>query len=388
MVTFSSMIALAVIFGTSYSFGAFFSALSETFSAQRADIAMMFGLAGFLYFAAGAAAGIAAVKFGPRLVSTLGMLLLGFGAMSASQADSIQQIYWSYGLGIGLGVALVYTPVMGAVPPWFTSQRSLASGLASAGIGIGTLVVPPLVSLGIEQWQWRDTMFYLGCGSMVVGLAASSQIGMPDQEKTQAGHRNGLSLAEALRSKPFWLLFGICAIAGPSLFFPFAHLIQFARDQGIAEVQAASTIGFIGIGSIAGRFFIGFFADRYGRLATMGASNAMLAGSLLLWFSDPGWIGLCLFALWFGIAYGSVVALFPPLCMDFFGARSVTGVLGLVYSGAGIGNLLGPVGAGALFDRYGNYHASVAIAIACALIAVLLSLAMMRWKRIHQPTMY
>ncbi|NBS20305.1 MAG: MFS transporter [Betaproteobacteria bacterium] len=139
---------------------------------------------------------------------------------------------------------------------------------------------------------------------------------------------------------------------------------------------------------MAGRFFIGFFADRYGRLATMGASNAMLAGSLLLWFSDPGWIGLCLFALWFGIAYGSVVALFPPLCMDFFGARSVTGVLGLVYSGAGIGNLLGPVGAGALFDRYGNYHASVAIAIACALIAVLLSLAMMRWKRIHQPTMY
>ncbi|NCW00336.1 MAG: MFS transporter, partial [Betaproteobacteria bacterium] len=178
MVTFSSMIALAVIFGTSYSFGAFFSALSETFSAQRADIAMMFGLAGFLYFVAGAAAGIAAVKFGPRLVSTLGMLLLGFGAMSASQADSIQQIYWSYGLGIGLGVALVYTPVMGAVPPWFTSQRSLASGLASAGIGIGTLVVPPLVSLGIEQWQWRDTMFYLGCGSMLVGLAASSQIGM------------------------------------------------------------------------------------------------------------------------------------------------------------------------------------------------------------------
>ncbi|NDF74687.1 MAG: MFS transporter, partial [Betaproteobacteria bacterium] len=64
MVTFSSMIALAVIFGTSYSFGAFFSALSETFSAQRADIAMMFGLAGFLYFVAGAAAGIAAVKFG------------------------------------------------------------------------------------------------------------------------------------------------------------------------------------------------------------------------------------------------------------------------------------------------------------------------------------
>ncbi|MFM8880783.1 MAG: MFS transporter [Betaproteobacteria bacterium] len=388
MVTFASMLALGIIFGASYSFGAFFSVLSNSFQAQRADISLMFGLAGFLYFVAGAAGGIAAVRLGPRLVASCGMVFIGLGAIAASRAETLQEIYWTYGLGIGLGIALVYTPVMGAVPPWFTKHRSLASGVASAGIGLGTLIIPPLVSLGISHLAWRETMFYLGLGSMLLGLIATSQIRMPHQAGTLQQNLSGMSLREAVRSKPFWLLFGICTIAGPSLFFPFAHLIQFARDQGVGEVQAVSTIGFIGIGSIAGRFLIGFFADRYGRLVTMGVSNAILACSLLIWLLDPGWLGLMLFALCFGLSYGSVVALFPPICMDFFGARAVTGILGLVYSGAGIGNLLGPVGAGALFDRFGNYKLAVAIAVACAFMAVLFCFLLSRWKQRNQPVMY
>ena len=388
LTTFAAMIALGIIFGASYSFGAFFSALAATFQAQRADVSLMFGLAGFLYFILGAAGGIAAVRLGPRLVASCGMILLGLGAMAASQAETLQQIYWTYGLGIGLGVALVYTPVMGAVPPWFTTKRSLASGIASAGIGLGTLLIPPLVSLGIARWDWRTSMLSLGLMAMLIGLAATSQIRMPHQ--TAGGNQvpSGMNLQEAMRSKAFWLLFGICAIAGPSLFFPFAHLIQFARDQGVEEVRAVSTIGLIGVGSIAGRFLIGFFADRYGRLVSMGASNAMLAASLFIWLCDPGWMGLALFALWFGIAYGSVVALFPPICMDFFGARAVTGILGLVYSGAGLGNLLGPVGAGALFDRYGNYDFAVGIAIGCEMLAVFLCFLLWQWRRDTKPVLY
>jgi len=259
IVTFASMLALGIIFGASYSFGAFFAVLSESFQAQRADVSLMFGLAGFLYFVAGAAGGIAAVRLGPRLVASCGMVFIGLGAIAASRAETLEEIYWTYGLGIGLGIALVYTPVMGAVPPWFTKHRSLASGVASAGIGLGTLIIPPLVSLGIRHLAWRETMFYLGLGAMLLGLIATSQIRMPHQAGAQQQRLSGMSLREAVSSKPFWLLFGICTIAGPSLFFPFAHLIQFARDQGVGEVQAVSTIGFIGIGSIAGRFLIGFF---------------------------------------------------------------------------------------------------------------------------------
>ena len=64
LVTCASMLSLGIIFGTSYSFGAFFAALSESFQAKRADISLVFGLAGFLYFIAGAGGGIAAVQLG------------------------------------------------------------------------------------------------------------------------------------------------------------------------------------------------------------------------------------------------------------------------------------------------------------------------------------
>jgi MCP family monocarboxylic acid transporter-like MFS transporter 13 len=60
--------------------------------------------------------------------------------------------------GVGLGIALVYTPSIGCVQPWFTRRRGLAAGLASAGIGAGTLVVPVAVAMAIAAWQWRSTL--------------------------------------------------------------------------------------------------------------------------------------------------------------------------------------------------------------------------------------
>jgi MCP family monocarboxylic acid transporter-like MFS transporter 13 len=64
---------------------------------------------------------------------------------------------------------------------------------------------------------------------------------------------------------------------------------------------------------------------------------------------------LVFFALWFGLSYGGIVSLLPAISMDLFGARAVAGIIGTLYSGAALGNLLGPVLAGAVFDRTGSY---------------------------------
>ncbi len=77
------------------------------------------------------------------------------------------------------------------------------------------------------------------------------------------------------------------------------------------------------------------------------------------------------FALWFGLSYGGIVSLLPAICMDLFGARAVSGVIGALYSGAGIGNLLGPVMAGAVFDRTGNYLMVMWGCMALSALAVL-----------------
>jgi hypothetical protein len=66
VVVWACFVALGVIFGVAYSFAAFFEPLQQQFQARRADVSLMFGLSGLLYFTLGAGAGMLADRFGPR----------------------------------------------------------------------------------------------------------------------------------------------------------------------------------------------------------------------------------------------------------------------------------------------------------------------------------
>jgi len=138
--------SLAVIFGVAYSFAAFFESFAREFDAQRADVSLVFGLCGLIYFVLGVGGGMLADRFGPRVTCVSGMVLIATGLLGTSLSGSMGAVYLSYGVCIGLGIALVYTPAIGCVQPWFTRRRGLASGIASAGIGAGTLVVPLVAS--------------------------------------------------------------------------------------------------------------------------------------------------------------------------------------------------------------------------------------------------
>ena len=156
VVVWGTFVCLAVIFGVSYSFAAFFESFAREFSAQRADVSMVFGLSGLIYFVLGAGGGILADRFGPRVVCCTGMLFIAAGLFATSLATSMTLVYLTYGVGIGIGIALVYTPAIACVQPWFTTRRGLAAGIASAGIGAGTVVVPLLATSAIAALQWRD----------------------------------------------------------------------------------------------------------------------------------------------------------------------------------------------------------------------------------------
>ena len=75
VVVWGSFLSLAVIFGVSYSFAAFFESFAREFSAQRADVALVFGLSGLLYFLLGPLGGMLADRYGPRVVCSAGMLV-------------------------------------------------------------------------------------------------------------------------------------------------------------------------------------------------------------------------------------------------------------------------------------------------------------------------
>ena len=397
IVVWAAFVCMLVIFGSAYSFAAFFESFAGEFSAQRADVALVFGLSGLLYFVLGAPAGAIADRAGPRTTCTAGMVVLAAGLFAASYADSLTMLYLALGGGIGLGVALVYTPAMGAVLPWFMRNRGLASGIASSGIGAGTLLVPLAAAALIAALGWREGMRVMAVGVAILGVSAAWLMeknparrgvgpdgGPPLDTSRSAGHSAlaGMTLREALVDRRFWWLYLSTFACAPTMFTPFAHVSVHARDLGIADGRAVALVGLIGIGSLIGRFGIGALADRLGRLRTLVLMEALLIGSYIFWWGAPGYPLLAVFAVSFGLFYGGIVSLLPPICMDLFGGRAVSAVIGVLYSAAAFGNLVGPVAAGAAFDRFGSY---TPVMVGCALGSALAVYAGWRLVRSDAP---
>jgi MFS family permease len=383
---------LFVVFGVAYSFAAFFEALEREFAANRGDVAAVFAICGFLYFLVGAFAGQLADRFGPRRVVLAGIGFLALGLAAASRADSLAALYVTYSVGIGLGVGCVYVPAVGAVQPWFIARRGLASGLAVAGIGVGNFVVPLVAIELVGAFGWRRSFEILAGAALVLGGAAALLIenrpqarGLyPDGARADAGAAPpaqvaaGIALADALRTRAFWLQWGAIFACSIGLFMPFVHLVPYARDAGHAETTAVLLVSLIGVGSMIGRFALGGLADRIERRALHAVLYAGMAAMLGLWLTSTGAVALGVFAIAFGTFYGAFVALQPPLAMDLFGGRNVAGVIGVLYTAAGVGNLLGPWLAGVAYDLTRSYAVPIVASIVLMLAAVALALALRR----------
>ena len=371
-------------FGSAYTFSTFLESLQREFAASRGSVSLVFSLAGFLYFALGVISGPLADRWGARPVALTGMLLVGLGLFAAGLARTLTQVYVAYGLGVGFGVGFSYVPALGAVQRWFVRHRGFASGLAVSGIGVGTLGVPPLAALLIARLGWRHAYEVLGVLAIVVGAGMALLIendpkdrGLaPDGGALTAGDAalppQGFTVREALRSRRFAALYAACLVCSFGLFVPFVHLIPYALDHGIARTSAVLLLGAIGVGSTAGRFFLGGLADALGRELSLLLMFAGMAIAMGLWLGSTGFWGLTAFALVYGVFYGGFVAILPALVMDYFGGRHVGSIIGVLYTSVAAGTLVGPSAAGYAFDLSHSYTLPILLSIATNVAAALI----------------
>lgn len=367
-------------FGAAYSFTAFFTGFQEEFGASRAHVALVFSVAAFVWFSFGAPGGMLADRFGPRRVTLAGVAFLVAALALASFAGSVEVLYATYGLGIGIGVGLVYVPSVGAMQPWFERNRALASGIGVAGIGAGNFVVPLLAAWWIGLFGWRGAYLALALFVLVLGGAAALLI----REKSvlkKGESLPGTPLGAALRTPQFALLYASLFFSCVGVFIPMVHLGPQAQDLGFTEAQGVALVSLIGLGSLAGRFTVGPFADRLGRKASLVAAYAGLGVMLLIWWAAREYWLLALFAVGFGMCYGGAVALLPTIVMDFYGGRAVSGIIGCLYTGAGLGTLLGPWLAGAAFDAFGAYDVPILASAVLSFLAAACTLPLLKREK-------
>ncbi len=369
-------------FGIVYSFAAFIDALETEFGASRTGVSLVYSVSSFLYFSLGALSGVVADRLGPRIMVCIGLLAVGIGLIAASFGQSLLLVGVAFALGTGLGNGLSYVPSVGAVQHWFVRKRGFASGIAVAGIGVGMLLMPPLAAVLIGVFGWRVAMAVLGVLALVGALVATLMVessphrrGLgpdgdpPLKEAPTGGSLPGTPWAQAVRSRPFRLLYLASFLVALGLFIPFVHLVPYAQGQGIGRAQAVLLLSLVGVGSTAGRFVLGGIADRLGRRRALGGMLVGLAVMMAFWAVADGFWGLAFFAVVYGMFYGGFVALIPALTMDYFGAHSVSGLIGALYTSVAVGTFAGPALAGVAYDLLQDYTLPIVLAAVANLLA-------------------
>jgi MFS family permease len=373
-------------YAVAYSFAAFFGALESEFGARRGETSLVFSISAFLYFLLGFPAGLIADRTGPRPVVIGGLLLIAIGLVAAAQATTLWQIYAGYGLGVGVGIGLSYVPSVAAVQRWFVRRRGAASGIAVAGIGVGTLIGAPLAHQLIAAFGWRQTYLVLAAITVVGALAAGALVrpaperygltpdGDPPHPSGASAMPAGLGLGEALRSGPFWAIYVGALLLSFGLFAPFVHLVPYAADVGLGEAFGVMLIVLLGVGSTLGRFLFSSVTGWIGRKHSFGMMYVGAAAMLVMWSQSTSAPALIVFALAFGAFYGGFVAIAPSLAADYFGGRALGSIIGALYSGVAFGALLGSPVAGYAYDFFGSYTGAILAGAALCLVSFVITL--------------
>jgi MFS family permease len=255
-----------------------------------------------------------------------------------------------------------------------------------SGIGVGTLVMPPLASHLVLVLGWRHAYLSLGILAAVVGVGMALLIendpserglapdGAPLQARTISETPHGFSVRDAVKSRRFIGLYAACVMCSFGIFVPFVHLIPFALDHGVPQSLAVLLLGAVGVGSTAGRFVLGGLADRLGRERALLLMFVGMAMTLLIWAVSTLFWEMALFALAYGVFYGGFVAILPALVMDYFGGRNVSGIIGVLYTSIALGTLIGPSAAGFAFDISHSYTLPILGSVGANLLAALIML--------------
>lgn len=241
--------------------------------------------------------------------------------------------------------------------------------------------MPPLAALLIELVGWRHAYLVLGVVAALIGASMALLIendprgrGLaPDGDATKMGAAlappSGFSVRQAIASRPFISLYAAALICSFGLFVPFVHLVPYALDHGASQSSAVLLLGAIGVGSTAGRSFLGGLADRIGRQMSLTIMFAGMALALVVWLLSVALWSLAVFALAYGVSYGGFVAVLPALVMDHFGGRRVSAIIGTLYTSVAFGTLVGPSAAGFAFDISHSYTLPIVGSIVANVIA-------------------
>jgi sugar phosphate permease len=378
-----------------YGFTVFFLPITQELGLSRAATSLAFSLARAEGAIEGPVAGYLIDRFGPRPMMIAAVTLSGLGYMLLATVNS----YYAF-LAVYLGVislafsaGFMHSPMVLA-NSWFIRRRAMVMTLISSAISVGGTLITPLLALSVHTFGWRYGAFIAGLGLIVVGIPLAipvrrspESMGLfPDGEpppsraathgplSAHSGGRradeseNSFTVREAMKTSAFWLMI-LATIGRVSAYNTITvHFIPMMVWKGVSEQRAAAILATMALVSLPSHLLLGWLADRMSKPKLMAASMLIGTASLfLLAYGDREW-NLWLFAVLFTV----VESIFPvgwATVGDFFGRKYFGTIRGTMSAFYLWGAAVGPVVAGAVYDRHQSYQPMMALLITLFLLA-------------------
>jgi sugar phosphate permease len=342
--------------------------------------------------------GFLAAHFGTRLVITAALILMGITMILTGLAQSFA---WAFMMRLltGLGNGASYVPAMALGSAWFTVQhRGFATGIVSAGIGVGTLisglVVPPILT-AFGAAGWRFSWYILGGAVLLISGIVYRYVRSNPEEKglRQVGEapvetaRPAASgadrtprrkwtdtIAGVVKIGPVWYLGAVYFFYGLSyiiyMVFFAAYLV---KEIGVNEEWAGALWALVGGLSIFCGVIWGKISDLLGRSRGAALAYLVLGLSYILYALIKVKFGFYLSAILFGITAWSIPTIMAATAGDFVGPRLAPAGLGFITLFFGIGQALGPALGGYLADMSGSFTLPFVVAGLISFCGMLLS---------------
>ena len=382
VIVLAAFVIMAIMMGVSYSFGVFFKPLLEEFGWTRTVTSGAFSLSSVVLSFFVVVAGKLTDKFGPRIILSISGLLLGIGYILLSQISNTWQLYLFYGVMVGIGMSTSYVPIVSTIARWFVKRRGMMTGITVSGLGVGTLIMPPLANWLIANYGWRTSYMIVGITCLIIIVLAAqlmrrdpSQMGQVPYGTDDSGENHslqstGFSFKQAVHTKQLWMLGLAVVFFSVSLGSVIVHIVLHAIGLGISATSAANILAVIGGIGTASRVIIGSACDRIGHKLALIVCFILISISVVLLLAAKEIWMLYLFAVLFALGYGGIAAVMSPTIAQLFGLSSHGAILGVIVTGGEMGKAIGSVLTGYIFDVTGGYQAAFFVCLALIIIGL------------------
>ena len=331
-------------------------------------------LGGILSIAGSPPVGWAVDKFGSRIILTIGIIILGISTLSLTWATIPFIFYVSYAIGRVIFTGPIPIAASVVVARWFIKKRGRATGMLSFCHTGGMIVFPAVASLVIHLHSWQIAWLVLGILVLTISLIPVAllivqipeDVGLlpdgenPDTREIADSQEQYLdepiwSLEQAVKTPALWILalstgFVYFIQAGTNL-----HLGAYLIDQGLSQGTSNLAIVYSAIGAAAASLIWGWTSEKLPIRYVFGGVGLLMGISIGLFTLADTRVEAYVYAFLFGAAVGGIIVVPPVAYADYFGRKSLGAIRGLTEPFLALGQAIGSVLSGVIFDITGTY---------------------------------